>query len=47
MTRPEDLVYAVAERPPWLRLTFLGLQHAVLMSVYLVLIVIRLPPRRS
>jgi xanthine permease XanP len=40
MTRPEDLIYAVDERPPWLRLIFLGLQHAVLMSVYLVLIVI-------
>ena len=40
MTRPEDLIYAVDERPPWLRLIFLGMQHAVLMSVYLVLIVI-------
>jgi xanthine/uracil permease len=40
MTRPEDLIYAVDERPPWLRLVFLGLQHAMLMSVYLVLIVI-------
>src|SRR5205823_13452208 len=40
MTRPEDLIYAVDERPPWLRLIFLGMQHAVLMSVYPVLIVI-------
>ena len=40
MTRPEDLIYAVDERPPWPRLIFLGAQHAVLMSVYLVLIVI-------
>ncbi len=40
MTRPEDLIYAVGERPPWPRLLFLGAQHAVLMSVYLVLIVI-------
>ncbi len=40
MTRPEDLIYAVDERPPWPRLLFLGAQHAVLMSVYLVLIVI-------
>ena len=40
MTRPEDLIYAVDELPPWPRLIFLGAQHAVLMSVYLVLIVI-------
>ena len=40
MTRPEDLIYAVDERPPWPRLVLLGLQHAMLMSVYLVLIVI-------
>ena len=38
--RPEDLIYAVDELPPWPRLIFLGAQHAVLMSVYLVLIVI-------
>jgi NCS2 family nucleobase:cation symporter-2 len=36
----EDLIYAVDELPPWPRLVFLGAQHAVLMSVYLVLIVI-------
>ncbi|MBV8937786.1 MAG: hypothetical protein JO095_18560, partial [Alphaproteobacteria bacterium] len=40
MTRPEDLLYAVDERPPWPRLLFLGLQHAMLLSVNLVLIVI-------
>jgi len=45
MTRPEDLIYGVDELPPWPRLIFLGAQHAVLMSVYLVLIVIRLPQR--
>jgi NCS2 family nucleobase:cation symporter-2 len=38
--RPHDLIYAVDERPPWGRLAMLGAQHAVLMSVYLVLIVI-------
>jgi NCS2 family nucleobase:cation symporter-2 len=40
MTRPEDLIYAVDELPPWPRLIFLGAQHVMLMSVYLVLIVI-------
>jgi len=40
MTRPEDLLYRVDELPPWPRLLFLGIQHAMLMSVYLVLIVI-------
>src|SRR6516164_5523156 len=40
MTRPEDLIYAIDERPPRPPLIFLGAQHAVLMSVYLVLIVI-------
>jgi xanthine permease XanP len=40
VARPEDLIYAVDELPPWPRLIFLGVQHAVLMSVYLVLIVI-------
>jgi xanthine permease XanP len=39
-SRPEDLLYAVDELPPWPRLLFLGAQHAALMSVYLVLIVI-------
>ena len=40
MTRPEDLLYGVDELPPWPRLLFLGIQHTILMSVYLVLIVI-------
>ena len=40
MTCPEDLLYAADELPPWPRLLFLGMQHAILMSVYLVLIVI-------
>ena len=40
VTRPEDLIYGVDELPPWPRLIFLGAQHAVLMSVYLVLTVI-------
>ena len=40
MTRPEDLLYAVDEMPPWPRLLFLGTQYAMLMSVNLVLIVI-------
>jgi len=38
--RPDDLVYAVDERPPPGRLVFLGLQYAVLLSVYLILVVI-------
>ena len=38
--QPEDPIYAVDELPPWPRLIFLGAQHAALMSVYLVLIVI-------
>ena len=40
MTRPEDLLYAVDELPPWSRLVVLGMQHAMLLSVNLVLIVI-------
>jgi NCS2 family nucleobase:cation symporter-2 len=40
MTRPADLIYAVDERPPLGHLVFLGAQHAALMSIYLVLIVI-------
>lgn len=38
--RPDDLVYAVGERPPLPRLLALGSQHAVLASLYLILIVI-------
>jgi len=40
MTQPEDLLYVVDEMPPWPRLLFLGMQHAMLLSVNLVLIVI-------
>src|SRR5436309_1732449 len=39
-TRPDDLIYAVDECPPWPRLLLLGLQQAILASVYLVLLVI-------
>ena len=38
--RPDDLIYAVGDRPPPGPLIALGLQHAALASVYLVLIVI-------
>jgi len=37
-TRPEDLIYAVDEKPPFIKLIFLGLQHAILMGIYLVII---------
>jgi len=40
MTRPEDLLYAVDDLPPWPRLLILGMQHAMLLSVNLVLVVI-------
>ncbi len=39
-TRPEDLIYAVDEWPPWPKLLLLGLQQAILASVYLVLVVV-------
>src|SRR5882724_6725670 len=39
-SRPQDLIYAVDERPPGPQLALLGLQHAVMISVYLVIIVI-------
>jgi xanthine permease XanP len=38
--RPDDLVYGVDDVPPWLRLLALGAQHALLVSVYLVLLVL-------
>jgi NCS2 family nucleobase:cation symporter-2 len=38
--RPRNLIYAVAERPPLPHLLALGLQYAVLVSIYLVLVVI-------
>jgi NCS2 family nucleobase:cation symporter-2 len=40
MTRPRDLVYAVDDTPPPLRLALFGLQYAVFVAVYLVFIVI-------
>src|SRR5262245_9991834 len=39
-TRPEDLIYAVGDRPPWPRLCLLGARQAILASVYLVLVVV-------
>jgi NCS2 family nucleobase:cation symporter-2 len=39
-TRPDDLIYSVDEWPPWPKLLLLGLQQAILASVYLVLLVI-------
>src|SRR5690606_1096972 len=39
-TRPQDLAYAVDETPPWPRLLVLGLQYAILIAVYLVVIVV-------
>jgi len=38
--RPDDLIYAVDDRPPFPRLLALGVQHAALLSIYLVMIVI-------
>src|SRR5258708_6453378 len=39
-SRPPGLIYAVDERPPGPQLALLGLQHAGMIAVYLVLIVI-------
>lgn len=39
-TRPPELLYALDERPPWGRLAALGLQHAALVAIYLVFVVI-------
>jgi xanthine permease XanP len=38
--RPANLVYAVDEWPPPFRLALLGVQYAVMSSIYLVLVVI-------
>ncbi len=35
-----ELIYAVNDKPPFIKLILLGLQHTLLMSVYLVLIII-------
>ena len=40
MNRPEDLLYRVDELPAMAAPLLLGMQHAMLMSVYPVLIVI-------
>lgn len=36
--RPDDLIYGVDDRPPFIRLCLLGLQHALLISIYLIII---------
>src|SRR5262245_15310698 len=38
--RPDNLIYAVDETPPWPRLLLLSLQYAVMIAIYLVLVVI-------
>ena len=38
--RPENLIYALDDKPPLLRLILLGLQNAILIAIYLVYIVI-------
>ncbi len=38
--RPANLEYSVADRPPWVQVVLLGIQFAVIISVYLVMIVI-------
>ncbi|HET7715427.1 MAG TPA: solute carrier family 23 protein [Bauldia sp.] len=39
-TKPSDLVYGVEDVPPFPRLAALGLQYAILISVYLILVVL-------
>ena len=39
-TKPTDLVYGVDDVPPLPRLFALGLQYAILLSVYLILVVL-------
>jgi NCS2 family nucleobase:cation symporter-2 len=38
--RPSDLVYAVDEAPPPLRLALIGLQYAVMTAIYLIIVAI-------
>ena len=38
--RPENLIYAVDEKPPLVNLVFLGLQQVSLLSIYLVFLVL-------
>ena len=51
-TKPTDLVYGVDDVPPLPRLFALGLQYAILLGVYLILVVLvaraaRLPPDQT
>ena len=39
-TKPENLIYAVDDKPPLVRLMLLGVQNAILIAIYLVYIVI-------
>jgi len=39
-TRPSNLLYAVDEWPPPLRLALLGFQYAVMAAIYLILVAI-------
>ena len=38
--RPVELIYALDERPPWLQLLALGLQHVAVICPYLVMVVL-------
>ncbi|MEM7008415.1 MAG: solute carrier family 23 protein [Thermodesulfobacteriota bacterium] len=38
--RPENLLYAVEDKPPFIRLVLLGIQNTILIAIYLVYIVI-------
>jgi xanthine permease XanP len=38
--RPVELIYALDERPPWLQLLVLGLQHVAVICPYLVMVVL-------
>ena len=38
--RPAELIYALDERPPWLHLLMLGLQHVAVICPYLVMVVL-------
>src|ERR1700684_1798982 len=38
--RPVELIYALDERPPWLQLLALGVQHVAVICPYLVMVVL-------
>jgi xanthine permease XanP len=38
--RPAELIYALDERPPWLQLLVLGLQHVAVICPYLVMVMV-------